>query len=83
MALSLELERAGTPPARIDTDGSCTIEKDDDGFRITKLHLSVQARVPNVTDSKFEEIATATKETCPVSRALRGVEIELETRLVE
>jgi len=83
MALALGLERADTPPARIDTDAACTIDKLGDGFRIGKLRLSVRARVPNVTDAKFQEIARATKEGCPVSVALRGVEIELEARLVQ
>jgi osmotically inducible protein OsmC len=83
MALSLGLERAGTPPVRIDTDAACTIDKVGDGFKITKLHLSVRAKVPNVTEDRFQEIARATKEGCPVSVALRSVDIELEARLVQ
>ncbi len=50
---------------------------------ITKLRLSVQARVPKIQESKFQEIARATKEGCRVSVALRGVDVELEARLVQ
>lgn len=82
MALSLGLERAGSPPTRVDTDAACTIDKVGDGFRISRLHLTVQARVPKITEDKFQEIARATKEGCPVSVALRGVDIDLDARLV-
>jgi osmotically inducible protein OsmC len=83
MALSLGLERAGTPPTRIDTQAACTIDRSGEGFKITRMRLQVQARVPKVTESKFQEVARATKEACPVSVALRGVEIELEAHLVQ
>jgi osmotically inducible protein OsmC len=83
MALSLGLERAGTPPARIDTEAACSIEKVGDGFKITKLRLSVRARVPKIAEAKFQEVAAATKEGCPVSVALRGVDIELDAKLVQ
>jgi osmotically inducible protein OsmC len=81
MALSLGLERAGTPPARIDTEAACTIDKVGEGFKITKIRLAVRARVPKIAEAKFHEIARATKESCPVSVALRGVEIELDAHL--
>jgi osmotically inducible protein OsmC len=82
MALSLGLERAGTPPSRIDTEAACTIDKVGEGFKITKIRLSVKARVPKIDQAKFHEVARATKEGCPVSVALRGVDIELDAQLV-
>jgi len=81
MALSLGLEQAGAPPARIDTEAACTIDRVGEGFKITKIHLSVRARVPNIDAAKFEQIARKTKETCPVSVALKAVDIELDARL--
>ena len=83
MALSLGLEKAGTPPTRIDTEAACTIDKVGEGFKITKMRLSVRANVPKLDESKFQEIARATKEGCPVSVALRGVDIELDARLIQ
>jgi osmotically inducible protein OsmC len=83
MALSLGLEKAGTPPTRIDTEAACTIDKVGEGFKITKMRLSVRASVPKLAENKFQEIARATKEGCPVSVALRGVDIELDARLIQ
>jgi lipoyl-dependent peroxiredoxin len=83
MALSLGLERAGTPPTRIQADGACTIDKVPDGFKITKMQLTVRATVPGVTPEAFQNAAQATKEGCPVSVALKnGVPIELDAKLV-
>jgi osmotically inducible protein OsmC len=83
MALSLGLEKAGTPPTKIDTEAACTIDRVGEGFKITKIRLSVRANVPKIEDAKFQEIARATKESCPVSVALRAVDIELDARLIQ
>lgn len=83
MALSLGLERAGTPPTRVETSAACTIDKVGEGFKITTMKLSVRATVPGVTPEAFRTIAEATKEGCPVSGALKGnVAITLDAKLV-
>jgi osmotically inducible protein OsmC len=83
MALSGGLEKAGTPPTRVETSAACTVESVPGGFGITKMKLNVQATVPNIDKMKFQQIANETKEGCPVSKALKGnVEITLEARLV-
>jgi osmotically inducible protein OsmC len=82
MALSLFLEQNGTPPTRIDSEAAVTIEASGPGFKISKIHLSVRALVPNLDDAKFQQIAKTTKENCPVSVALSAVPIELDAKLV-
>src|ERR1700733_493610 len=83
MALSLGLEQAGTPPTRVDTDAACTIEKQGAGFKITTMKLTVRATVPGIDAAKFQSIAQATKEGCPVSAAVKGnVALELDASLV-
>lgn len=83
MALSGALEKAGTPPTRIETSAACTVEAVPGGFGITKIKLNVQATVPKVDKVKFEQIAKETKDGCPVSKAFKGnVEITVEARLV-
>src|ERR1700742_2902914 len=72
MALSAGLEGNGTPATSVDTKASCTIDKVGDGFSITKMALEVRAVVPNIDDATFQKIAAATKEGCPVSKALKG-----------
>ncbi len=81
MALALGLERAGGSPKRIETRAGCTIDKAGDGFKITKIRIDVQAEASGIDNAKFQEIAKATKESCPVSVALRGVEIEMQATL--
>ena len=46
MALSAGLEKAGTPPTRITTTASATIDKVGDGFKITRMRLEVRGEVP-------------------------------------
>lgn len=82
MALSLGLEQAGTPPTRITTTASCSIDKVGDGFRITKMRLEVRGEVPGVDQAAFAKAAEAAKDGCPVSQALKGnVPFELDARL--
>jgi len=83
MALSSALEKAGTPPTRVETTAACTVEAVPGGFGITKIKLTVQATVPKVDKLKFEQLANETKEGCIVSKALKGnVELTLDARLV-
>ncbi len=81
MALSGGLEKAGTPATRIETKAACTIEKQGDGFTITTMKLIVRATVPGIDKAAFQQTAQATKDACPVSRALKGVKIDLDATL--
>lgn len=82
MALSLGLEKNGTPPQRIETKAACTIDKVGDGFKVTTMVLTVRAKVANIDAPAFRKIADATKEGCPVSGALKGnVAIDLNASL--
>ncbi|HET6681664.1 MAG TPA: OsmC family peroxiredoxin [Gemmatimonadaceae bacterium] len=82
MALSLGLEQNGTPPTRVETKAACTVESVDGGFSITRMHLQVEATVPGIQDADFQRIATATRDGCPVSRALAGnVELSVDAKL--
>ena len=84
MALSLALEKAGTPATSVETKAACTIEKSGDGFAITTMKLVVRARVPGADRDTFKDTAEATKSTCPVSKALMGnVEIDVDASLEE
>jgi len=82
MALSAGLEAAKTPPTRISTKASCTVEKVGDGFRITKMRLEVRGEVPGLDQAGFAAAADKAKDGCPVSQALKGnVQMELDARL--
>jgi osmotically inducible protein OsmC len=50
----------------------CTVEKAGAGFKITTMRLTTRATVPNIDDAKFQQVANAALEGCPVSQALKG-----------
>jgi osmotically inducible protein OsmC len=82
MALSLVLERNGTPPEKIETKAACTIDKAGDGFKITTMALTVRAKVPKIDAPTFRKLAEATKDGCPVSGAFKGnVQLDLNATL--
>jgi osmotically inducible protein OsmC len=84
MALSLELGRAGHSPESVETTATVHLDKQDEGFGITRIELDTRARVPGIEDSEFQQIAEGAKKGCPVSRALAAVDsIELRASLVE
>jgi osmotically inducible protein OsmC len=83
MALAFALEKEGHPATSVQTKADCTIEKQGEGFKITRMMLNVQATVPGVDPAKFQSIAQATKEGCPVSTALKGnVQLDIDAKLV-
>jgi osmotically inducible protein OsmC len=81
MALSAGLERAGYTANSIDTSARVQLERADSGFRISRIELSTTADVPGIDDAAFGEQADTAKANCPVSKALAGVDIQLDARL--
>ncbi len=81
MALSGGLQKAGFDPKRIDTEAVVTLEKGDDGFSITAVHLTTRAEVPGADREGFAKAAADAKKGCPVSKVLNA-DITLEATLV-
>ena len=80
MAFSLELGNAGYTADSIDTKAKVTLDKDGDGFSITKIHLDMNAKIPGIDDAEFQKIANGAKEGCQVSKVLNA-EITLDAKL--
>jgi len=72
MALAAALEKNGTPSTSIETTASATLEKVGDAMTITTMQLNTVGIVPNIDDATFQRLASATKDGCIVSRALKG-----------
>ena len=81
MALSAQLSKAGYEPDSVETTAKVHIEKVDAGFSITKIELSTRAKVPGLDAVLFQEKAEAAKTGCPVSKALKSVDITLDAQL--
>lgn len=72
MAFSMLLGEEGFTPDGIDTKAAVTLEKQDDGFAVTAVHLEMRARIPGIENGQFEEIADKAKSGCPISRLLKA-----------
>ena len=83
MALSGALARNRTSPKRLNVKATATFDKVGDAWKVTTMELAVRAEVPGIDSRKFLELATAAKETCPISQALKNnVEVKLSAQLV-
>ncbi|MDX1641062.1 MAG: OsmC family protein [Balneolaceae bacterium] len=80
MALSVGLEKEGFNADSIKTKATLSLEQQNGGWAITKSALKLEASVPDISDEKFDEIANASKEGCPVSKLL-DCEITLDYTL--
>lgn len=82
MAFSFACAKAGLTTAQVDTTASVRLVKAGEGFVIDRIALSVRATVPGIDDAKFQELARAAKNDCPLSKALASVpEITLNATL--
>ena len=80
MALSFALARAGFAEGRLETTARVTLERDGEGFTITRSDLDLIATVEGIAPERFAEIAADAKANCPVSKLLKA-EISLNQRL--
>jgi lipoyl-dependent peroxiredoxin len=81
MALANVLSQAGHEPKSVQTTAEVHLDKDGDGFSITRSDLTTEVKVDDLDDDEFQKHATEAKETCPVSRALGAIEIGLDAKL--
>src|SRR6185437_14149450 len=82
MALSFALSESGHPPSRIHTTAKVHFGPAAGGFAISRIDLQTEGSVPGIDAAAFEKAAEGAKQNCPVSKALKAVEITLTTKLV-
>ena len=83
MALALQLKLAGFTVKRIHTTAKVHFNERDGGWSIHSIDLDREAAVSNIVAAAFEEQAESAQKSCPVSRALTGVDINLRAKLLE
>lgn len=81
MALSLILGESGFTAEEMNTKAEITLEKQADGFAITKSHLILRAKIPGIDAATFKELTGKAEKGCPVSKLLKA-EISLDAELV-
>ena len=80
MALAAQLGEAGMTAKSLKTTATVTLEKIDDNYSITAVHLNLEAVIPGANEKAFEEAALKAKLGCPVSKLL-NTHITLDARL--
>lgn len=82
MALAGALAKAGYEPQSVQTEAKVSLTKGDSGFSVTHIQLDTKANVPGIGKDEFMKIAQNAKENCPVSQALKAVDVGLNAELV-
>ncbi len=80
MAFSLMLGEAGYEPNSIDAKAEVSLVEADGGFKVDKIHLTVQADIEGIEQDEFEKLTEEAKKGCPISKLLNA-EITMEATL--
>ncbi|GAA1711894.1 OsmC family protein [Fodinicola feengrottensis] len=82
MSVANLLEEGGFADVEVTANAAVLLEQTDAGFRITEISLSVTGSAAALADDDFARIADRAKRTCPVSLALAGTTVTLESTKV-
>ena len=80
MAFAAQLNETSMVAQSISTTATVTLDKVDDGFAITTVHLDLVARISGANQTAFDVAANRAKTRCPVSRLL-NTKVTLNARL--
>ena len=84
MQLSALVGEAGGVPQGFEISADASLAPDPaGGFHVSGILLTVRAEVEGLDAAGFLKAAEDAKATCPISKALTGVEITLDAALVE
>lgn len=84
MFLSALISGEGLNPESIETNAFVSLGGDDIGPKIDNIKLSTKVKCEGLSEEKFNELAQAAKEKCPISRLYAGgtATVELEAELL-
>jgi osmotically inducible protein OsmC len=83
MQFSALVAEAGGTPESVEVTADVALGPDPaGGFRLTGITLTVRAEVGGLDETAVLKVADEAKASCPVSKALTGVEITLDAALV-
>ena len=72
MALSFALAKEGFTEGTLSTTAKVKIEKDGDGFRVSRSDLTLEANVPGIDEERFGAAARDAEANCPISKLLNA-----------
>ena len=84
MFLAALISGEGLSPKSVETTNTVTLGKDESGPCITNIHLDCEVKCEGISQEKFDELAQAAKEKCPISRLYAGgtAQIDLAAKLI-
>jgi osmotically inducible protein OsmC len=82
MALAFGLQGAGFTPDSLEVTATVTLDVSIQPSTITSSHLELKAKIPGITEEKFQEAAKGAEKGCPVSRVLKA-EVSLDATLLK
>ena len=82
MAFSFACDKAGFATETVDVTAKVRLASEGGGFKIDRIALTLEAKIADIDEAKFQELAKAAKRDCPLSKALASVpEITLAATL--
>jgi osmotically inducible protein OsmC len=81
MQLAFLIQRAGAAAEELSTEAAVSLVPEGEGFKIDRSALTLRAKVPGMDQAKFDELARAAEQNCPVSKLLNA-QITLDATLV-
>ena len=84
MFLSALIDGEGLTVESVETTAAVTLGEVDGGPAITNIKLATVVKCEGLSQEKFDELAVAAKEKCPISRLYAGgtATIDLDAKLV-
>ena len=80
MALAFQLQAAGFAPTELDTEAAVSLDREGQGYKISRSALTLRATVPDLSEADFLRMAREAEKNCPVSK-LFNAEITLDAKL--
>lgn len=82
MFLSALISGDNLSPESIQTIATVHLDKDDVGPVISTIELDCKVKCKELSQERFQELAAAAKEKCPVSRLYAAADIHLNATLL-
>jgi osmotically inducible protein OsmC len=82
MFLAALISGEGFTPESVETAASVHLGRDETGPLITTIELDCKVRCEGLSREKFNELAAAAKEKCPISRLVAAADIQLSATLL-
>lgn len=83
MAFANIIAGKGYKPEQVSTTARATLSNPGNGFLITGMELTTEAKVQGIDEKTFNDLANEAKANCPISKTLSSVNIKLNAKLLK